>query len=134
MIDIVSRPRPLTLQRVVNKKACHWLHSATRCRLHGTSTTAFHAQRSCRGLSFYDRCDFQSMQCATLLSFNGMHQISAHQPSSLSSAFGSTLNGRIRSLHIHYSPFLTSHLTSVSSHRLYVCGTLCLLTFRLTRH
>jgi len=48
-----SRPttpcRSLTLQRVVNKKACHWLHSTTRCkliktrcRLHGTSTTAFH--------------------------------------------------------------------------------------------
>ena len=49
MIDIVSLPRPLTLQRVVEKKACHWLHSTTRCRiittrcrLHGTSTTAFH--------------------------------------------------------------------------------------------
>jgi len=43
------RCRSLTLQRVVNKKACHWLHSTThcriittRCRLHGTSTTAFH--------------------------------------------------------------------------------------------
>ena len=62
---IVSPPRPLTLQRVVEKKACHWLHytmhcrrrgiigwclqrvvesSTTRCRLHGTSTTAFHMQ------------------------------------------------------------------------------------------
>ena len=41
--------RSLTLQRVVNKRACHWLHSTTRCsiittrcRLHSTSTTAFH--------------------------------------------------------------------------------------------
>jgi len=32
MIDTVSPPRPLTLQRVVNKKACHWLHSTTCCR------------------------------------------------------------------------------------------------------
>ena len=36
--------RSLTLQRVVNKKACHWLHSTTRCRLHGTSTMAFHTK------------------------------------------------------------------------------------------
>jgi len=52
MIEIVSPPRPLTLQRVVNKKACHWLHSTTRCtlittrcRLHGTSTTALSKYR-----------------------------------------------------------------------------------------
>ena len=47
---IVNPPRPLTLQRVVEKKACHSLHSTTRCRiittrcrLHGTSTTACHS-------------------------------------------------------------------------------------------
>jgi len=69
-----TRCRSLTLQRVVNKKACHWLHSiarcrrrgiigwclervvessTTRCRLHGTSTTAFHSWLPIRILCLY---------------------------------------------------------------------------------
>ena len=43
-----TRCRSLTLQRVLNKKACHWLHSTTRCRLHGTYTTAVHTIYQCK--------------------------------------------------------------------------------------
>jgi len=80
-VSFTTRRSVSDLQRVVEKKAYHWLHSTTRCRiittrcrLHGTSTTAFHtfarlltAKVACDAGPSPDYVHFQSMTPRALL-------------------------------------------------------------------